>query len=76
MEGSVRLFLKECNSFQDLQLTTDTSPFGSFSYSFLMVFHDELSRAPCLSFSLMADAVPRNINLENKLHVTNVFNDA
>ncbi|KIK50577.1 hypothetical protein GYMLUDRAFT_182599 [Collybiopsis luxurians FD-317 M1] len=76
MEGSVRLFLEECNSFQGLQLTTDTSTFGSFSYSFLMAFHDELSRAPCLSFPLMTDAVPRNINLENKLHVRKVFNDA
>lgn len=48
-----------------LQLMNDTSTFGAFSYSFLMAFYDELSRAPCLSFPLMGDAVPRNTNLEN-----------
>ncbi|KAF5368284.1 hypothetical protein D9757_010517 [Collybiopsis confluens] len=65
MEGSVRLFLEECNSFQGLQLTADTTTFGSFSHSFLLAFHDELSTAPCLSFPLMADAVPSDVNIED-----------
>ncbi|KAJ3806431.1 Misato segment II tubulin-like domain-containing protein [Lentinula aff. lateritia] len=62
MESSVRLFIEECNSFQGLQLMNDTSTFGSFSSSFLMAFNDEFSTAPCLSFPLMGDAVPRNVN--------------
>ncbi|KAE9407478.1 tubulin nucleotide-binding domain-like protein [Gymnopus androsaceus JB14] len=76
MEGSVRLFIEECSSFQGLQLMNDTSTFGAFSYSFLMAFYDELSRAPCLSFPLMGDAVPRNTNLENTIHFRKVVNDA
>ncbi|KAJ3994637.1 Misato segment II tubulin-like domain-containing protein [Lentinula boryana] len=76
MESSVRLFIEECNSFQGLQLMSDTSTFGSFSISFLMAFNDELSRAPCLSFPLLGDAVPRNVNLENTVQIRKVVNDA
>ncbi|KAJ3824552.1 Misato segment II tubulin-like domain-containing protein [Lentinula raphanica] len=77
MEGSVRLFIEECNSFQGLQIMSDASTFASFSVSFLMAFNDELSRAPCLSFPLMGDAVPRNIDLENvTLHIRKVVSDA
>lgn len=56
----------QLNNFtKGLQLMSDTSTFGSFSTSFLMAFNDEFSRAPCLSFPLMGDAVPRNVNVEN-----------
>ncbi|KAJ4490746.1 mtDNA inheritance protein Dml1 [Lentinula aciculospora] len=76
MESSVRSFIEECNSFQGLQLMNDASTFGSFSSSFLMAFNDELSRAPCISFPLMGDAVPQNVDLENMIHIKKVINDA
>ncbi|KAF9257995.1 tubulin nucleotide-binding domain-like protein [Marasmius fiardii PR-910] len=60
METSVRSFLEECDYFQGLQVINDTSSFGSFTYSLLSTFRDELSKTSPVVIPLVTDAVLKN----------------
>ncbi|KAK7455816.1 mtDNA inheritance, partitioning of the mitochondrial organelle [Stygiomarasmius scandens] len=76
METSVRLFLEECDSFQGLQVTNDSSTFGSFTRSFLTAFQDELSHASTLTIPMLSDALPNQSESTTPLHMKKTINDA
>ncbi|KAG7086082.1 hypothetical protein E1B28_003598 [Marasmius oreades] len=61
MESSMRSFLEECDHFQGLQVISDTSSFGSFMYSLLCTFGDELSKTSPIVVPLVADVVPQTV---------------
>ncbi|KAF9462802.1 Misato segment II tubulin-like domain-containing protein [Collybia nuda] len=76
MEGSLRLFLEECNSIQGIQVINDTASFGSFINSFLTAFRDEFVKLPCLVIPLLTDAGSRHIDVDDYQGTRNLISDA
>nr|GAT52710.1 predicted protein [Mycena chlorophos] len=75
MEGPARGFLEECDSIQGVQLTHDTTHFGSFINSFLIALRDEAGKIPTITFPLLSE---RNAvaEPENRLAWRKTLNDA
>ncbi|GLB45716.1 putative tubulin domain containing protein [Lyophyllum shimeji] len=77
MEGSVRLFLEECDSPQGIQVINDTPTFGGFINSFLTSFRDQYLKIPCLVFPLLSDAVSKRVvPSDDSTGTRKIINDA
>ncbi|KAH8996757.1 tubulin nucleotide-binding domain-like protein [Lactarius akahatsu] len=76
MDDSFRLFVEECDTFQGLQLCTDNASFGSFCNSLLTVFRDEFPKQPTLTFAVLSDAVPGDIDVDDIRGIQKALNDA
>jgi len=76
MDDSFRLFVEECDAFQGLQLCTDNASFGSFANSFLTAFRDEFPKHPTLMFSVLSDAVPGDLDVDDMRGIRKALNDA
>ncbi|KAJ7205182.1 mtDNA inheritance protein Dml1 [Mycena pura] len=76
MEGPLRLFLEECETFQGIQLTLDTPKFGSFATSLLTSLRDEGTKAPVLALPLLSNIVMPFNHVETRLSTRKVVNDA
>ncbi|KAG6907553.1 hypothetical protein DXG01_008539 [Tephrocybe rancida] len=76
MEGSLRLFLEECDSPQGLQIMNDTSTFGGFIHSFLTSFRDQYTKLPCLVVPLLSNGTSGELHVDDAIGIKNVVNDA
>ncbi|KAI9465930.1 tubulin nucleotide-binding domain-like protein [Lactarius psammicola] len=76
MDDSFRLFVEESDTFQGLQLCADNASFGSFCNSLLTVFRDEYSKQPTLTFAVLSDAVPGDIDVDDSRGIQKALNDA
>ncbi|KAI0061973.1 tubulin nucleotide-binding domain-like protein [Artomyces pyxidatus] len=76
MEGSFRLFVEECDTFQGVQLLVNTDSFGSFAHSLLTVFRDEFPKLPSLTFPILSDVVPGDIDVDDVKGMRKALNDA
>ncbi|KAF8271124.1 Misato segment II tubulin-like domain-containing protein [Lactarius quietus] len=76
MDDSFRLFVEECDTFQGLQLCADNDSFGSFCNSLLTAFRDEFPKQPTLTFAVLSDAVPGDIDVDDMRGIQKVLNDA
>ncbi|KAI0300473.1 Misato segment II tubulin-like domain-containing protein [Multifurca ochricompacta] len=76
MDDSFRLFVEECDTFQGLQLCTDNASFGSFTNSLLTAFRDEFPKQPTLTFAVLSDAVPGDLDVDDLLGTRKALNDA
>ncbi|KAF8055192.1 mtDNA inheritance protein Dml1 [Lyophyllum atratum] len=76
MEGSLRLFLEECDSPQGIQIMNDTSTFGGFMNSFLTSFRDQYLKLPCLAFPLLSDGISKQLAVDDFTGTRKVINDA
>ncbi|KAK1222748.1 mtDNA inheritance, partitioning of the mitochondrial organelle [Marasmius sp. AFHP31] len=76
METSIRAFLEECDYFQGLQVMNDTSTFGSFTYSMLSAFHDELGKTSTVIFPLITDSIHNQQDLSEASLSRRVVSDA
>ncbi|KAJ7101530.1 Misato segment II tubulin-like domain-containing protein [Mycena belliarum] len=76
MEGSLRLFLEECETIQGVQLMHDTSTFGSFVDSFLTSLRDDFVKLPLLAWPLLSDVLPSIEGVDDKRGRRKIINDA
>ncbi|KII83792.1 hypothetical protein PLICRDRAFT_119052 [Plicaturopsis crispa FD-325 SS-3] len=74
MDESLRPFVEECDSLQGIQVMHDISTFGSFTDAFLTAFRDEYTKLSSLSFPLLSDAIPGEIDADDVLR--KALNDA
>ncbi|KAI9441461.1 tubulin nucleotide-binding domain-like protein [Lactarius indigo] len=59
-----------------LQLCADNASFGSFCNSLLTVFRDEFPKQPALTFAVLSDAVPGDIDVDDIRRIQKALNDA
>ncbi|KAF8990150.1 mtDNA inheritance protein Dml1 [Cyathus striatus] len=76
MDGSLRLFLEECDNLQGIQVINDANTFGSFISTFLTSFRDELLKLPSLVFPLLSSSIPGQIDVDDYQGTKNVINDS
>lgn len=50
---------------QGLQLCTDNASFGSFANSLLTAFRDEFPKHPTLTFAVLSDAAPGDLDVDD-----------
>uniref|UniRef100_A0A8H7XJ48 Tubulin nucleotide-binding domain-like protein n=1 Tax=Psilocybe cubensis TaxID=181762 RepID=A0A8H7XJ48_PSICU len=56
MDGTLRLFVEDCDNIQGVQLINDTDTFGSFMGTFFTHFRDEYPKLPSFSFPILSGA--------------------
>ncbi|KAI0684692.1 tubulin domain-containing protein [Cytidiella melzeri] len=75
-DGAFRMFVEECDNLQGIQITNDVATFGSFTNAFLAKIRDELSKLPCLAFSLLSPSVPGKLDSDDPRRIKLALNDA
>ncbi|KAH7927011.1 tubulin nucleotide-binding domain-like protein [Leucogyrophana mollusca] len=76
MDGAFRLLVEDCNNFQGLQVVHETTNFGSFTSSLLTTFRDEYRKAPILTFDLLSNALPADLDVGQSSELKKALNDA
>ncbi|KAF8559903.1 tubulin nucleotide-binding domain-like protein [Imleria badia] len=76
MDGSLRLLMEDCNSFQGIQMIQDTSIFGGFSSSFLSAFREDHPKATIMTFACLSSISPLDANIGDSSQIKRVLNDA
>lgn len=57
--------LNATKDHQGLHVTNDTADFGSFINSFLSKFRDEFAKLPCLSFYILSENAPNEVDADD-----------
>ncbi|PPQ91103.1 hypothetical protein CVT25_013141 [Psilocybe cyanescens] len=57
MDGTLRLFVEDCDNIQGVQILNDTDTFGSFMGSFFASFRDEYLKLPSFSFPILSGPI-------------------
>ncbi|KAI0261263.1 tubulin nucleotide-binding domain-like protein [Gloeopeniophorella convolvens] len=76
MDDSFRLFVEECDTFQGLQLCIDNATFGSFADSLMTAFRDDFPKHPTMTFAVLSDSVPGDIDVDDMHAIRKALNDA
>ncbi|KAF8805003.1 tubulin nucleotide-binding domain-like protein [Phlegmacium glaucopus] len=73
MDGSVRLFIEDCESMQGFQIMNDVDAFGSFMNSFVIALRDEYPKMTSVVFPLMSTGT---LDIHNAQNTRQLFNEA
>ncbi|KAF5340043.1 hypothetical protein D9611_012424 [Ephemerocybe angulata] len=75
MEGSVRLFLEECDALQGIHVINDCGTFGGFTASFLTAFEDDYRKTPAIVVPLLS-GLDQDLNVNDGLLIRGAIADA
>lgn len=76
MDGSVRLFVEDCESMQGFQIMNDIDAFGSFMDSFVFALRDEYPKMTSVVFPLMSYNAPQTLDIYDAQKTRQVLNEA
>ncbi|KDR78071.1 hypothetical protein GALMADRAFT_245054 [Galerina marginata CBS 339.88] len=76
MDGTLRLFVEDCDNIQGIQIMNDTETFGGFMSSFLASFRDEYHKLPSFTFPVLSGAMSSNSDNDETKNARQLVNEA